>query len=90
MLAEITLLKTACHFLLLLVGFDTLTYRKDYDRSPIVVGHQFSFLFTLPPRFLAGAAFLVASYLVLEAFLAERLVVCKVDCRADGLYMPNR
>ena len=28
-----TLLKTAYHFLLLLVGFDTLTYRKDYDRS---------------------------------------------------------
>ena len=25
-LAENTLLKTACHFLLLLVGFDTLTY----------------------------------------------------------------
>ena len=23
-----------------LVGFDTLTYRKDYDRSPILVGHQ--------------------------------------------------
>ena len=22
----------------LLVGFDTLTYRKDYDRSPILVG----------------------------------------------------
>ena len=39
-LAEITLLKTAYHFLLLLVGFDTLTYRKDYDRSPILVGHQ--------------------------------------------------
>ena len=31
--AENTLLKTTCHFLLLLVGFDTLTYRKDYDRS---------------------------------------------------------
>ena len=29
-------------FLLLLVGFDTLTYRKDYDRSPILVGHQAS------------------------------------------------
>ena len=43
-LAENTLLKTACHFLLLLVGFDTLTYRKDYDRSPILVGHQESFL----------------------------------------------
>ena len=39
-LAENTLLKTACHFLLLLVGFDTLTYRKDYDRSPTLVGHQ--------------------------------------------------
>ena len=40
MLAENTLLKTAYHFLLLFVGFDTLTYRKDYDRSPILVGHQ--------------------------------------------------
>ena len=39
-LAENTLLKTAYHFLLLLVGFDTLTYRKDYDGSPILVGHQ--------------------------------------------------
>ena len=43
-LAENALLNTACHFLLLLVGFDTLTYRKDYDRSPILVGHQDSFL----------------------------------------------
>ena len=43
-LAENTLLKTACHFLLLLVGFDTITYRNDYDRSPILVGHQDSFL----------------------------------------------
>ena len=33
-LAENTLLKTAYHFLLLVVGFDTLTYQKDYDRSP--------------------------------------------------------
>ena len=47
-LAENTLLKTACHFLLLLVGFDSLTYRKDYDRSPILVGHQDSFLAPLP------------------------------------------
>ena len=30
-LADIIMLKTTCHFLLLLVGFDTLTYRKDYD-----------------------------------------------------------
>ena len=47
-LAENTLLKTAYHFLLLLVGFDTLTYRKDYDRSPTIVGHQDSFLALLP------------------------------------------
>ena len=39
-LAENTLLKTAYHFHLLLIGFDTLTYRKDYNRSPILVGHQ--------------------------------------------------
>ena len=47
-LAEKTLLKTAYHFLLLLVGFDTLTYQNDYDRSPILVGHQDSFLAPLP------------------------------------------
>ena len=47
-LAEKTLLKTAYHFLLLLVGFDTLTYRKDYDRSPTLLGHQDSFLAPLP------------------------------------------
>ena len=47
-LAQKTLLKTAYHFLLLLVGFDTLTYRKDYDRPPILVGHQDSFLAPLP------------------------------------------
>ena len=39
-LAENTLLETAYHILLLLVGFDTLTYQKDYDRSPVLVGHQ--------------------------------------------------
>ena len=38
--AENTLLKTACHFLLFLVGFNTLTYRKDYNRSPILVGRH--------------------------------------------------
>ena len=41
-------LKTSCHFLLLLVGFDTLTYQKDYDRSPILLDHQDSFLAPLP------------------------------------------
>ena len=41
-------LKSTCQHLLLLVGFNTLTYRKDYDRSPILVGHQNSFLAPLP------------------------------------------
>ena len=41
-LAKNTLLKTAYHFLLLLVGFNTLTYRKGYDRSPTLVGHHVS------------------------------------------------
>ena len=39
-----TLLKTIYQHLLLLVGFDTLTYRKCYDRSPAVVGHQCAIL----------------------------------------------
>ena len=47
-LAENTLLKTTYHFLLLLVGFHTITYQKVYDRSPILVGHQDSFLAPMP------------------------------------------
>ena len=35
-----TLIKTACQHLLLLVGFDTLIYRKYYDTPPILVGHH--------------------------------------------------
>ena len=50
-LAETTLLKTAYHFLLLLVGFDTLTYQKDYDRSPILVGHRRSLIEGVPNSF---------------------------------------
>jgi hypothetical protein len=34
------LIKTTCQHLLLLVGFDTLVYRKYYDTPPILVGHQ--------------------------------------------------
>ena len=43
-LADITLLKTTCHFLLLLVGFDTLTYRKGLQLTPYTCGssRQFS------------------------------------------------
>ena len=36
--ADITLLKTTCHFLLLLVGFDILTYRKELQLIPYTCG----------------------------------------------------
>jgi hypothetical protein len=35
-----SLIKTACQQLLLLIGFDTLIYRKYYGIPPILVGHQ--------------------------------------------------
>jgi hypothetical protein len=35
-----SMIKTTCQHLLLLVGFDTLIYRKYYDTPPILVGHQ--------------------------------------------------
>ena len=37
-LAYIILLKTTCHFLLLLVGFDTLTYQKELQLIPYTCG----------------------------------------------------
>ena len=36
------LIQITCQHLLLLVGFDTLIYRKYYDTPPILVGHQFT------------------------------------------------
>jgi hypothetical protein len=35
-----SLIKTACQYLLLLIGFDTLIYQKYYDTPSILVGHQ--------------------------------------------------
>src|SRR5664279_5063165 len=43
-----TLLKSTWQHLLLLVGFDTLTYRKGYDRSPTLVGYLDTFLAPFP------------------------------------------
>jgi hypothetical protein len=43
-----SLIKTVCQHLLLLIGFDTLIYRKYYDTPPIFVGHQDYFLVPLP------------------------------------------
>ena len=41
-------IKTTDQYLMLLVGFDTLIYRKYYDTPPILVGHQEYFLAPLP------------------------------------------
>jgi hypothetical protein len=43
-----SLIKTTCQHLLLLVGFDTLIYRKYCDTPPILVGYQDYFLTSLP------------------------------------------
>src|SRR5215216_5090201 len=37
-LADTTLLKITCHFLLLLIGFNTLTYRKELQLIPYTCG----------------------------------------------------
>src|SRR3954468_13574281 len=58
-----SMLKITCHYLLLLVGFDTLTYRKGYDRSPTLVGHQDHFLAPLP-----GSVALLVSEIGKETF----------------------
>jgi hypothetical protein len=67
-----SLIKTACQHLLLLVGFDTLIYRKYYDTPPILVGHhpfmcQFLKchglqLLDLPPNAILSLAWFVAFY----------------------------
>ena len=41
-LPDITLLKTTCHILLLLVGFDTLTYGKELQLIPYTYGSSAS------------------------------------------------
>ena len=78
MLAENTLLKTAYHFLLLLVGFDTLTYRKDYDRSPILVGHQDSFLASLPGSEAPLVSGIWSEKFILGAEIYRHLLLWKV------------
>src|SRR3954462_13768125 len=45
--AVLSLSKVTCQHLLLLIGFNTLTYRKQYDRSPRLVGHQETFSSTI-------------------------------------------
>src|SRR5215217_7708965 len=59
-------IETACQHLLLLVGFDTLIYRKYYDTPPILVGHQDYFLAPLP-----GSEALLVSGIGKETFIVR-------------------
>jgi hypothetical protein len=43
-----SLIKTTCQHFMLLIGFDTLIYRKYYDTPPILVDHQDYFLAPSP------------------------------------------
>ena len=49
-LADIILLKTTCHFLPLLVGFDTLTYRKELQLIPYTCGSSSSYVLRFTRR----------------------------------------
>jgi hypothetical protein len=51
-----SLIKTTCQHLLLLVGFDTLIYRKYYDTPPILVGHHRAALLVSPSLVLLGSS----------------------------------
>jgi hypothetical protein len=65
-----SLIKTACQHLLLLVGFDTLIYRKYYDTPPILVGHHF-----------ADARFLDIGILItLQCSRMRSIIFCYKQC----------
>jgi hypothetical protein len=59
-----SLIKTACQHLLLLIGFDTLIYRKYYDTPPILVGHQDYFLAELVKVTFAVSIVLFLSFIL--------------------------
>jgi hypothetical protein len=59
-----SLIKTTCQHLLLLVGFDTLIYRKYYNTPPILVGHQ-------------GSTLLLVKSFLLTVFFWRRCPKCR-------------
>ncbi|KAK1648458.1 hypothetical protein QYE76_066263 [Lolium multiflorum] len=73
-------IETACQHLLLLVGFDTLIYRKYYDTPPILVGHQDYFLAPLP-----GSEALLRSSL--EFLFGKSTTTATVVDEAPGISM---
>ena len=75
-LADITLLKTTCHFLLLLVGFDTLTYRKELQLIPCTCGSSVTSMNPEAPDNLTEALHhdsVVKEHQTLMAMVAEKI-----------------
>ncbi|KAK1627230.1 hypothetical protein QYE76_001545 [Lolium multiflorum] len=90
-------IETACQHLLLLVGFDTLIYRKYYDTPPILVGHQDYFLAPLPGseallrsslQFLFGKSTTTAT--VVDEAPGEEVVPYKIPMKIIERVMDNR
>ncbi|KAK1684007.1 hypothetical protein QYE76_044855 [Lolium multiflorum] len=88
-------IETTCQHLLLLVGFDTLIYRKYYDTPPILVGHQDYFLAPLPGseallrsslQFLFGKS----TCLVVDEAPGEEVVPYKIPMKIIERVMDNR
>ena len=69
-LVDITLLKTTCHFLLLLIGFDTLTYQKELQLIPYTCGSSILL------RFLVGPSVLSFLSKAIPSFLGFLLRIC--------------
>jgi hypothetical protein len=59
-----SLIKTACQHLLLLIGFDTLIYRKYYDTPPYTCGSSMLLSGTVELRFMFRLLFTIISPLV--------------------------
>ncbi|KAK1681044.1 hypothetical protein QYE76_041892 [Lolium multiflorum] len=75
-------IETACQHLLLLVGFDTLIYRKYYDTPPILVGHQDYFLAPLP----GSEALLVSGIGISMDEVRKKLFVMSLSGKAAHWY----
>jgi hypothetical protein len=88
-----SLIKTACQHLLLLVGFNTLIYRKYYDTPPILVGHYYpnrskSYRFYCPDRY---TQFVEMRHAVLleDELMRGSMVAWKIDLEEKRVHAPN-
>ena len=85
-LADNTLLKTTCHFLLLLVGYDTLTYRKELQLISYTCRSSTS---KMPMRCTEHQdAFVWVVYLVTEKVERGKALFANVE-RCLGIFLQN-